>query len=40
MHQYRHVSEEGKIECGYNKKQGEHFFKLNIKPFTGEMSSD
>ena len=40
MHEYRHVSEEGKIEQGFDEKFGEHYFKLNMNPITGEMSTD
>lgn len=40
MHEYRHVSEEGKIEQGFDEKFGEHYFKLNMKPFKGEIYSD
>jgi hypothetical protein len=37
MHEYRHVSEEGKIEQGFDENFGEHYFKLHMKPFTGEI---
>jgi hypothetical protein len=40
MHEYRHVSEEGKIEQGFDEKLGEHYFKLNMKNLTGELYTD